>query len=99
MNVKIYKPSKNAMQSGRAKTEKWILEFKSTSRKTPESLMGWSSSNDTLSQVKLKFDTCAQAIAYANKNGWTYELSSERKRKVKPRNYTDNFVYRPEGDE
>ncbi len=99
MKVKIYKPAKNAMQSGRAglgaKTESWVLEYEPTSARTPESLMGWTQSGDTLNQVKLKFASADDAVKYAAGKGWDYTLLPAQGRKVKPRNYGDNFKYVP----
>lgn len=83
------------MQSGLAKTEKWLLEYELTSRREPESLMGWVSSGDTLNQVRLKFDTMEGAVDFARKNGWGYTIMAPRERKVVPRNYADNFRYAP----
>ena len=60
--------------------------------------MGWSQSKDTLAQVRLKFDTKEAAIAHAEKQGWEYAVSVERPKKIKPRNYMDNFRYIPDGD-
>jgi NADH dehydrogenase (ubiquinone) Fe-S protein 4 len=57
--------------------------------------MGWSSSKDTANQVKLKFDSADDAIKYAEKNGWEYDVVHDQERIVTPRNYSDNFVYRP----
>lgn len=95
MNVKIFKPNKNAMQSGRANEKKWCLESESCTDRTPEPLMGWSSANSTQEQIRLKFDSKEEAIAFAEKQGWSYTLSPEHKRQVKPRNYVDNFRYVP----
>ncbi len=95
MRVKIYKPSKTAMQSGFAKTEQWILEYIPETRRGPESLMGWTASGDTLNQVKLKFDSKDQAIAFAESKGWQYLISKPKTRIVRPRNYGDNFKYFP----
>lgn len=95
MDVKIYKPSRNTMQSGFAATQKWVLEYEQASKRAPKSLMGWTSSEDTLNQVRLKFDTKEEAICFADKNGWTYTVQPEHKRKIKPRNYVDNFKYIP----
>ena len=95
MNVRIYRPSKNAMQSGLGKTKVWILEYENTTRRGPEPLMGWTASGDTDNQVRLKFPTQEQAIAYANEQGWTYTLAPAHERIVKPRNYVDNFRYIP----
>ena len=83
------------MQSGRAKTGKWILEYETTSARQPEALMGWTASEDTLNQVQLKFKTQEDALAFARKKGWDYVLSKEHSRKVRPRNYGDNFRYMP----
>ncbi|MBI1300463.1 MAG: oxidoreductase [Alphaproteobacteria bacterium] len=91
MDVKIYKPSKNAMQSGRAKTENWILEYETETPRDNEPLMGWISSEDTLNQVQLKFKSQEDAVSFANKKNWNYVVLPEQKRRVKPRNYTDNF--------
>jgi len=95
-NVKIYKPSKNVMQSGRAKLSNWVLEYEAESTRKVEPLMGWTSSEDTLNQVKLDFPSRADAIAFAQKHDLGYTLLPEHIRKVKPRNYSDNFKYIPE---
>ncbi len=96
--VKIYKASKNVMQSGRARISDWILEHEPSGRHIVEPLMGWTSSNDTLRQVRLKFPTRADAVAFAQKKGWSYILLPENIRRLKPRNYSDNFKYIPETD-
>lgn len=95
MHVRIFKPSKNTMQSGLAKTKKWCLEFVPYTDRSPESLMGWTQSGDTTSQVKLEFTSCDEAISYAQKMGWEWSADKERVRKVIPRNYGDNFKYVP----
>ena len=95
LHVKIYKPSRNAMQSGRAKTEQWLLEYETETPRVPDPLMGWSSSGDTLNQVRLKFDSMEKAMDYANKKGWVYTVLPPRERKITPRNYADNFKYFP----
>ena len=86
------------MQSGTAKTGQWILEYEVQSARAPESLMGWISSEDTLNQVRLKFDTKEAAIARAEKEGWQYSISTAHEKRIKPRNYGDNFKYRPAED-
>ncbi len=91
MEVTIYKPAKNAMQSGRAKSGMWVLEYQSDSDKFVEPLMGWTSSDSTLNQVKLEFYTSDDAIAFAGDKGWAYTLISENSRKLKPKNYSDAF--------
>lgn len=95
IKAKIYKPCKTAMQSGRGKTDKWVLEYERSHKIGPESLMGWTASGDTYNQVKLKFDTLEQAIARADKEGMDYTVIQPQERRVKPRNYGDNFVYLP----
>ncbi len=95
MNVKIFKPSKNAMQSGRAKTKSWILEYEGKGSGEAEPLMGWTSAEDTLGQVRLNFDTKEDALAFAEKKGWDVTVMEEHSRRVKPRNYGDNFKYVP----
>lgn len=95
MNVKISRPAKNVMQSGRAKTGAWLLEFELETARRPESLMGWTSAGDTLNQPKLYFDTVDEAVAFASKKGWGYTVLPVHERRVVPRNYVDNFKYIP----
>lgn len=83
------------MQSGRGKAGKWLLEYETTSKRSPEPLMGWTASEDTLNQVQIKFDTQEQAVAFAEQKGWDYVVAKESQRKVTPRNYGDNFKYQP----
>ncbi len=97
--VRIYKPAKTAMQSGRAKTGSWILEYETETPREPEALMGWTSSGDTLNQVQLKFDSQEQAVAFAEDKGWQYTVAAECERRVQPRNYGDNFRYIPPGED
>ncbi len=95
MDVRIYRPTKSTMQSGRAKAGSWVLEYELKTARRPEELMGWTSSGDTLNQVKLMFPTDVEAIAYAVKKGWGYTVAVESVRKLTPRNYVDNFKYIP----
>lgn len=95
MDVRIYRPSKSAMQSGRAKAPAWVLEYELKTARQPESLMGWTSSGDTLNQVSLNFETAEDAVAYATKKGWNYTIQPAQERIVRPRNYVDNFKYVP----
>lgn len=98
MEVRIYKPSKNAMQSGRAKAEGgWILEYETATPRKPDPLMGWNSCGDTLNQVRLKFACAEDAVAFAVKKGWGYSVQAAQERCVRPRNYVDNFKYVPHG--
>ena len=89
--AKIYQPTKTAMQSGVGKTENWILEFE-TENTGINPLMGWESSIDTLSEVKLKFSTKDLAINYAKKNNIRYEVIEPKKRKIIKKSYADNFL-------
>jgi hypothetical protein len=89
--AKIYKPTKTAMQSGRRNSKNWLLEF-DTSNKGVSPLMGWVSSSDTMSEVKLEFKTKDQAITYAKKNNINYLLVEPQKRKIIKKSYTDNFL-------
>ena len=89
--AKIYKPSKTAMQSGMRNTKNWLLEF-DTLNTGINPLMGWESSKDTMSEVKLKFSTKDQAINYAKKNNIDYYLVEPQKSKIIKKSYADNFL-------
>ena len=89
--AKIYKPTKTAMQSGERNTKMWILEF-DTLNTGINPLMGWETSKDTMSEVKLKFSTKELAINYAKKNNITYYVIEPQKRKIIKKSYSDNFL-------
>ena len=89
--AKIYKPSKTAMQSGERNTKKWILEF-DTLNTGINPLMGWETSKDTMSEVKLAFSTKDQAINYARRNNIDYYIIEPQKRKIIKKSYSDNFL-------
>jgi len=89
--AKIYKPTKTAMQSGVRNTKNWVLEF-DTLNTGINPLMGWVSSNDTMSEVKLEFSSKEQAINYAKKNNINYYIVEPQKRKVIKKSYSDNFI-------
>ena len=89
--AKIYKPSKTAMQSGLKKFDKWVIEF-ITNDTTINPLMGWESSSDMLSEVKLEFSSKDLAIEYAKKNKIDYELIESKSRKIIKKSYADNFT-------
>jgi len=94
MLARIYQPSKTAMQSGKAKTEKWYLEFESEAAKRIDPLMGWTSSDDTRNgQVKLTFDTKDAAINYAETKKIPYQLVEPTKPSPNPKAYSDNFSF------
>ena len=89
--AKIYKPSKSSMQSGTKKYNKWVVEF--ISKKTGiNPLMGWESSTDTYSELKLEFSSKELAIEYAKKNKIIYELIEPKIRKISKKSYADNFI-------
>ena len=79
------------MQSGFSKTDKWIIEFK-TIDTTINPLMGWESSNDTMSEVKLEFKSKELAIDFAKKNEIDYEVIEPQRRKTVKKSYADNFL-------
>ena len=87
----IYIPNKSPMQSGNGKNNKWILEFK-TKNPTKNPLMGWESSSDTLSELKLEFSSKELAINYAQKKKINFELIEPKKRKIVIKSYADNFL-------
>ena len=89
--VKIYKPTKNAMQSGLAKNDKWVIEYIAKKPGT-NPLMGWESSTDTLSELKLEFSSKESAIDYAKKNKIIYEVIEPKQRKILKKSYADNFI-------
>ena len=89
--AKIYKPTKTAMQSGTRNTKNWLLEF-DTLNTGVNPLMGWESSKDTMSEIKLEFSTKEQAVNYAKKNNIEYYLVEPQKRKIIKKSYTDNFL-------
>jgi hypothetical protein len=87
----IYIPNKNPMQSGNAKSNKWVLEF-ITKNPTKNPLMGWESSSDTLTELKLEFSSKELAINYANKKKINFDLIEPKKRKTVKKSYADNFL-------
>ena len=91
MKAKIYIPNKNPMQSGLGKTDKWILEYE-TKNPTSNPLMGWESSSDTRTELKLEFSSKELAINYAKKKKIDFELIEPKKRKVIKKSYADNFL-------
>jgi|TARA_B100000029_G_scaffold224057_1_gene221984 hypothetical protein len=91
MTIKIYIPTKTSMQSGQGKSKKWLAEYVSDVEKVKDTLMGWNSSLDTKSQIKLFFDTKDQAIEWAKKNNYQYFIEEPKSKKIKPKNYASNF--------
>jgi ETC complex I subunit conserved region len=99
MRVRIFQRTKSAMQSGRAATDQWIMEGEPETPRRPDPLMGWISAGDTLGEISVRFPTKEDAVAFAEKNGWEYSVDLPKPRRVRPRNYADNFRYeRPQND-
>lgn len=99
MKARIYKPVKNATQSGRANTELWVLEYDLETPRRPDTLMGWISAGDTLNQVRMKFTSKDAAVAFAQGKNMEYEVIEPKARVVKPQSYLDNFKFRANGEE
>lgn len=91
MRARIYQPAKNAMQSGKARTNCWVLEYEPEARKSPDPLMGWTSSTDMRQQVSLEFATRDEAVAYADKNAIPFQVFEPHKPAPKAKSYSDNF--------
>lgn len=89
--ARIYQQPKNAMQSGMAGTQDWVLEFEQSEARRADPLMGWIGSADTQAQVRLKFDSRDEAVAYAERNGIAFSEELPRARRFRPKAYADNF--------
>ena len=94
MLAKIYRPSKTAMQSGKAASRRWVLEFEPGAAPPPDALMGWTGSSDTLRQIRLHFDTIEQAIAFAREHKIPHQVQEPQERKAVIKAYGDNVSYR-----
>ncbi len=93
MRARIFLPPKSSMQSGLAKTHKWVLEYEPERPKIRDPLMGWTGSDDTLSQLRLSFDTREAAIAYAKAHDIPFDLELPPERVRLPKSYSDNFRF------
>ena len=80
------------MQSGRGGVKSWILEYEPSSALLPNPLMGWTSSKDTLNQVRLRFPTQEEAVAFAERKGWPFEIVRPNPRQVTPKTYVSKFL-------
>ncbi len=94
MRAKIYQPARTAMQSGTAKASGWVLEFAPSAAREVDPLMGWTSSGDMDSQVRLRFDTLQAAQDYATAHGIDVDVQIPKSRKqiIRPRGYGENFA-------
>src|SRR5437016_6827282 len=94
MTARIFKPAKNAMQSGRAKTREWQLDYEPEQPRAVEPLMGWTSSGDMKQQLTLHFDTKEDAIAYCERKGIAYQVIEPKDSKQRQVAYADNFAFK-----
>jgi hypothetical protein len=93
MSARIYSPARTAMQSGKAKTGYWVLEFDPEKPRKIDPLMGYTTSGDMKSQIRLKFATREEAVAYAEKNGIVYRVELPNEAPRRQISYSDNFRY------
>jgi hypothetical protein len=97
MTARIYKPAKTAMQSGQAKTREWVLDYEPEEPRVVESLMGWTSSGDMKSQLRLQFATKEEAVTYAERHGIPYQVQEEKPAPRRGLSYADNFSFSRRG--
>ncbi|WP_334163068.1 ETC complex I subunit [Phenylobacterium sp.] len=94
MLARIFRPSKTAMQSGKQKTQDWVLEFEPSAARRPDPLMGWTQTRDTVSsQVRLTFETKEDAVRYADAHGIAFQLIDPKPAKKIIKAYADNFAF------
>jgi hypothetical protein len=93
MTARIYKPAKTAMQSGQANTKEWVLDYEPEEPRVVESLMGWTSSGDMKSQVRLRFATKDEAVAYCERHDIAYQVQEEKRPERRGMSYADNFAF------
>jgi hypothetical protein len=93
MLARIFRPAQNAMQSGKANTREWVLEFEPAAPRLPDPLMGWTQTTDTDGQIRLMFDTLPEAVAYAERYGIAFEVQPDPEKKKIVKAYADNFAY------
>ena len=91
MTARIFRPAKSATQSGSARTKHWVLEYEPETPREIEPLMGWTSSSDMKSQVRLSFDTKEEALAYAARNGIEARVFEPVASGRRTMSYSDNF--------
>ena len=91
--ARIYRQPKTAMQSGTAGTQEWVLDFEPASPRRADPLMGWIGSDDTQTQVRLRFETREAAVGYAERAGLAFATELARTHVQKPKAYADNFKF------
>lgn len=89
--VRIFRPSKTAMQSGRGRTHQWMVQFERDAPQVADPLMGWMGSRDTRPQVRLLFDSREEAVAFAERNGFSYFVQEPHATALRPKSYAENF--------
>lgn len=94
MTARIYQPAKTAMQSGQAKTKDWILDYEPEAPRQVEPLMGWTSSSDMRQQVRLRFATKEEAIAYCERHGIAHQVFEDQPAPRRAVSYADNFAFK-----
>jgi hypothetical protein len=97
MVARIYKPARTAMQSGSAKTKDWTLDYEPEQARVVEPLMGWTSSGDMRQQLRLRFETKEEAVAYAERHGIPYQVAEPKAAAHKVLSYSDNFAFTRRG--
>jgi hypothetical protein len=93
MTARIYRPARTAMQSGRANTREWVLDYEPEEPRVVESLMGWTSSGDMKGQLRLRFSTKEDAVAYAERHGIPYQVFEGKSAPRRGMSYADNFAF------
>jgi ETC complex I subunit conserved region len=93
MRARIFEPAKTAMQSGKALTKKWLLEFEPEQKLEIDPLMGWTGSSDMRRQVQLQFDTSEEAVAYCDAHRIPYQIFEPHHPVARPKSYADNFRF------
>ena len=93
MTARIYKPARSAMQSGKANSKEWVLDYEPEQPRTVEPLMGWTSSGDMKQQLRLYFDTKDEAVAYCERHGIPHQVFETKPPVRQGISYSDNFAY------
>jgi hypothetical protein len=93
MTARIFRPAKTAMQSGKAKSQDWVLEFEPEIARKIDPIMGYTSSSDMKSQIHLRFETREAAVAYAMRNGIAFRVIEPKESKRRKVAYSDNFRF------
>ncbi len=93
MDARIYQPTKTAMQSGQGNTKRWLLEYEPAEKKVNDPLMGWIGSGDMKGQLRLRFASKEDAVAYAERHAIPFRVIEPKHRAIKPKSYADNFKH------